>query len=436
MSISRTIRQLRRGRLPGQVVIQLTDRCNARCPQCGMRATNAFSRTTLDTAEVRRAIDAAARHGMPALSFTGGEPLLEMDRLVELINYAGRQGIPYIRTGTNGFAFCGKTPEERRQRITDVARRLANTPLRNFWISVDSAIPTVHEGMRGLQGVVEGIREAVPILHEHGIYPAANLGINRNLNGAATSEVRPEDFRDREDYLVAFRQAFDTGFRRFYAQVLDMGFTMANACYPMSVEPRTENLDAVYTATSEDRIVRFERDEKAVLFDTMRQVIPDYRPNLRVFTPLCSLLALSRHYRGEGGVSYPCRGGLDFFFVEAREGKAFPCGYRGHDDFGPMGDLNALPAGTASCRECDWECFRDPSELGGPLMDLLRHPWTLFKRFRQDREFAQTWFEDLRYYRSCGWFDGRRPPALERLHRHLHPVAPAPPAPARLPVRG
>jgi len=397
-----------------------------------MRATNPFARTTLDTAEVRRAIDVAARHGMAALSFTGGEPLLEMDRLVELITYAGRQGIPYIRTGTNGFAFCGKTAAERRQRITAVARRLANTPLRNFWISVDSAIPTIHEGMRGLKGVVEGIREALPIFHEHGIYPAANLGINRNLNGAATAEVRPESFRDRDGYLAAFRQAFDTGFRRFYAQVLDMGFTMANACYPMSVEPQTKGLDAVYTATSEDRLVRFERDEKAVLFDTLRQVIPDYRPNLRIFTPLCSLLALSRQYRDEAGISYPCRGGLDFLFVEAHAGKAFPCGYRGHDDLGPMSELSALPCGTASCRDCDWECFRDPSQLGGPLLELVRHPWTLFRRVRQDREFARTWFEDVRYYRSCDWFNGRCAPEPERLHRHLLP-APVPPAePVRL----
>ncbi len=25
------------------------------------------------------------------------------------------------------------------------------------------------------------------------------------------------------------------------------------------------------------------------------------------------------------------------------------------------------------------------------------------------------WFEDLRYYRACGFFDGRRPPELDRL---------------------
>jgi hypothetical protein len=128
---------------------------------------------------------------------------------------------------------------------------------------------------------------------------------------------------------------------------------------------------------------------------------------------------------------------VDFLFVEARTGRAFPCGYRGHDDFGKGGDLPEMPAPPAECRDCDWECFRDPSELAGPLIDLLRQPWRLARRFWQDREFARTWWEDIRYYRSCGWFHGRRPPDLPRLQRHALVERPsAPVVPARMPVRG
>jgi hypothetical protein len=32
--------------------------------------------------------------------------------------------------------------------------------------------------MGGLNGVIKGIEKALPIFHKHGIYPAANLGIN------------------------------------------------------------------------------------------------------------------------------------------------------------------------------------------------------------------------------------------------------------------
>ncbi|MEP9410851.1 MAG: hypothetical protein HRF42_05505 [Candidatus Brocadia sp.] len=38
---------LLRGRVPGQLVIQLTDKCNARCPQCSMRVSENYKRSTL-----------------------------------------------------------------------------------------------------------------------------------------------------------------------------------------------------------------------------------------------------------------------------------------------------------------------------------------------------------------------------------------------------
>lgn len=80
---------LRCNRIPGQLVIQLTDRCNAFCPQCGMRVTKKFKRSTLSADIVKRIIDAAAQKGVNVVSFTGGEPCLFLDQLVMFIKYAG-----------------------------------------------------------------------------------------------------------------------------------------------------------------------------------------------------------------------------------------------------------------------------------------------------------------------------------------------------------
>jgi molybdenum cofactor biosynthesis enzyme MoaA len=91
-----------RDRVPGQLIIQLTDHCNASCPQCGMRRNAPFRRTLLSLDDVRRIIDHAARSGITSLSFTGGEPFLFPDELITLIRYAGEAGIRYVRTGTNG----------------------------------------------------------------------------------------------------------------------------------------------------------------------------------------------------------------------------------------------------------------------------------------------------------------------------------------------
>ena len=91
---------------PGQVVIQYTDRCNASCAQCGMRASNSFSRSKLEMDDTKRLIDAMAEKGVQSISFTGGEPLLYLDEVAELATYAGQAGIPYIRTGTMVLFFA------------------------------------------------------------------------------------------------------------------------------------------------------------------------------------------------------------------------------------------------------------------------------------------------------------------------------------------
>ena len=68
---------------PGQLVIQLSDRCNALCPQCGMRVTAKFARSKLSGDDIKRILGAAAHNGVKAVSFTGGEPLLFFDELVD-----------------------------------------------------------------------------------------------------------------------------------------------------------------------------------------------------------------------------------------------------------------------------------------------------------------------------------------------------------------
>jgi MoaA/NifB/PqqE/SkfB family radical SAM enzyme len=193
--LSQVFRSILSNRIPGQVVVQITDRCNARCPQCGMRVTESFARSTLETDTIKRMIDAAACRGVQAISFTGGEPLLDLPRLVELIRYAGGAGIPFIRTGTNGFMLTNPEKKGFEDRVSRMVEQLADSPLRNFWISLDSAVDHVHDAMRGFPGVVAGIAKALPIFHQAGIYPAVNLGINRNVGGDANPIAASERIR-------------------------------------------------------------------------------------------------------------------------------------------------------------------------------------------------------------------------------------------------
>ncbi len=396
------------GQAPGQLVIQYTDRCNARCPQCGMRVTEQFERSKLDIETVKRIIDAAAEKGFSSVSFTGGEPLLFFEDVTQLLRYAREAGIRYTRTGTNGFLFTRSNAPDYRKHIVKIAETLAKSGLYTFWISIDSSVPEIHETMRGLNGVVEGIEKALPIFHDHGIYPSANLGITRSI-----TDRTPPDVANPVEFYEFFKRAF----RAFYNRVIEMGFTIVNTCYPMSVGNQ-KGLSAIYSATSDSPLVSFTADEKALLFKALFETIPGFRSKIRIFSPRSALYSLMRQYTVGNNFAYPCRGGIDFFFIDAENGDTYPCGYRGKENLGKFWDLKRPPARRKRvCRECDWECFRDPSELAGPLLSLVTAPWALAERIARDREYIGLWIEDIWYFSACNFFDCGKPPDFSRLSR-------------------
>ncbi len=400
----------------------MTNHCNAHCPQCGMRVKSKFPRSTLDRDTVKKILDAAAKRGVQAVSFTGGEPLLFLDDLTDLMTYAARIGIPFVRTGTNGFLLRNSHSPDFEDRVKRLAERLVKTRVRNFWISIDSAYGEVHEQMRGLKGVVAGIEKAIPIFHNAGLYPSANLGINRRVAGAGESGLLPDRFDSEADYLESFYQCYHQAFDRFYRFVHGMGFTIVNTCYPMSIsdEDQASGLSAVYAATSKENVVRFTPLEKAMLYKALMEIIPRHRHRMRIFSPLSSLYMLYEQHAAQKGQSraFGCRGGIDFFFINAEDGNTYPCGYRGNENLGKFWqiDLSSLTP-NGDCHRCDWECFRDPSELCAPVLQSLRKPLRLSRQMYRNPVYRRLWVQDLRYYQACGFFDGRKPMEERALNR-------------------
>lgn len=394
-----------RGR-PRQVVMQLTDRCNARCAQCGMNVTKGGPRGDMELETAKRVIDHCAALGVAALSFTGGEPFLTGTLLFELLDYAGQAGIGYLRTGTNGYAFAQPDKPDFTDRVTRLAENLARTRVRNFWISLDSADAAVHEANRGLPGMVEGVSRALAIFHAAGLYPTANLALNRFMGGG--DPLGGEDGQ-------ALSRAAGLALGRFFETAARLGFTMANCCYPMSDADREKGGQAVYAASASDARVTFSGPEKRALFRAVLDTVPRHRHRLRIFTPLCAVYALWRQYGDPPAAARPCLGGTSFFYVD-RFGGCFPCGYRGGENLGLFWKLPAERLDTKPhCRACDWECFRDPSELLGPLGDLTAGPAGWWRLLQADRRQLGLWLTDLRYFAACSQFDGRRAPDRRRL---------------------
>jgi len=398
-----------KGRIPGQVIIQCTDNCNGLCPQCSMRKSETFKRSKLSEVEIRKIIDSAAKQKIQSLSFTGGEPFLYEEQLISLIQYASDRNIPYIRTGTNGFMFTNSDSITFKDEIHVLAEKLSKTKLRNFWISIDSSDPQTHEQMRGLKGVIKGIEIALPIFHQYGLYPAANLGINRNTGGLGKISMK---MTDKEAFYGEFKDAFE----HFYKFVIDLGFTMVNACYPMSVDSSEDSeVTAVYGATSTNSIISFSKDEKIQLFKALMDTIPKFRSKIRIFTPLVSLYSLIKQYEGDENFSLPCHGGIDFFFIDSKEGNTYPCGYRGNENLGKFYDLDVSSLKSKPfCKACDWECFRDPSELLGFGINSVKHPLGYLNKSVKDATYHNLWKEDLKYYKMCDYFDGRKPMKINK----------------------
>jgi uncharacterized Fe-S cluster-containing radical SAM superfamily protein len=398
---------LLKGRAPGQLVIQFTDACNAQCPQCGMSVDNAFHRSKLEPQFVRRVLETAAGRGVMSVSITGGEPLLYSEQVLDLLAHARSLGIRYTRTGTNGFLFQRADASDFHRRVARLAVRLREARVYTFWISLDSADPTTHEQARGLPGVVDGIRRALPVFHDHGVYPTVNLGINRNMG-----KTPIEPLRDPDEFEKQAREAL----RDFYRAALDLGFTMANVCYPMGLG--NDDPVAAYQATSSAELVQFSSEERVILFRVLAEVTRDFRSRIRIFTPLSSLSALSSQHSGSDKGIAPCRGGVDFFYISAAGRLLYPCGFRGMEPLGDPTDAATWATGArADCLLCDWECFRDPSHLIAPLTRMVRRPDQVLRWIITDSDLARAWWRDWRYYSACSYFSSGQRLHPERLSR-------------------
>ena len=138
---------------PFEIVWNFTYSCNLKCKHCYEDA--GFHRPELTTDQALTAIDNLSRIanvGLPALSFSGGEPLLRKD-FFEVAAYAKKK-IPYISIATNGTLLT-----------KDNVKKLKEVCVDYVEISLDGASKGVHESFRRVSGCFEktmkGIRNCI-----------------------------------------------------------------------------------------------------------------------------------------------------------------------------------------------------------------------------------------------------------------------------------
>lgn len=141
------------GTLRPIVVWNSTQRCNLKCLHCYAQAQNTIFPGELSTEEGKAFIQDLADFGVPALLFSGGEPLLR-DDILELASWASKLGIRAVFS-TNGTL------------IKDgLAERIVEVGLAEVGISIDGLGP-INDRFRGHKGAFEaalqGIRSLVAL---------------------------------------------------------------------------------------------------------------------------------------------------------------------------------------------------------------------------------------------------------------------------------
>jgi radical SAM protein with 4Fe4S-binding SPASM domain len=124
------------------VVWNLTRTCNLKCVHCYTASEARKYPDEVTTAQAKATLDDLAEFKVPAVLFSGGEPLVRED-LFELAEYARSKHL-HVVLSTNGTLID-----------LEAAKKLKALEFAYVGISLDSAIPAMHDEFRGVQGAFE-----------------------------------------------------------------------------------------------------------------------------------------------------------------------------------------------------------------------------------------------------------------------------------------
>ncbi len=124
------------------VVWNITRTCNLKCVHCYTDSDAIKYPDEVSTAQAKAVLDDLAEFKVPAVLFSGGEPLVRHD-IFELAAYARGLGL-HVVLSTNGTLIDEAA-----------AKRFVELKFAYIGISLDSAIPAIHDEFRGMQGAFE-----------------------------------------------------------------------------------------------------------------------------------------------------------------------------------------------------------------------------------------------------------------------------------------
>ena len=123
-------------------LIDVTNRCNLRCPVCFANAAAAgylYEPTQDEIRQMLRNLRNLKPHPTPAIQYAGGEPTVRKD-IVELVAMAKEEGFTHVQIATNGLRLAKRE---------NLAQELKDAGLNTVYLAFDGVTPEPYINNRG-----------------------------------------------------------------------------------------------------------------------------------------------------------------------------------------------------------------------------------------------------------------------------------------------
>lgn len=192
-------------RHPTLVEIEVTERCNLRCPVCFMAAeefrTLAPPDPSLETIAAKYRYILQNTSPQTSIQLTGGEPTIRRD-LPEIVRLGRDLGFGAIEVNTNGVAIGGHP---------DYLKRLAEAGISGIYLQFDGLTAAVYERIRGED--LLGIKlRAIGNCRAAGVQVVLAMTVIKGINEDQLGQVLTFALQNRDVVAgIAYQPAFGSG---------------------------------------------------------------------------------------------------------------------------------------------------------------------------------------------------------------------------------
>lgn len=172
------------------VIMAITKKCSLQCDHC-FEWESLNKKESLSTGELIEIVQKLQEQGVSEIQFSGGEPLLKVDRIIEILNSADKRSTTFW-IDTSGFKFTKEN-----------ARLLKEAGLTGVFVSIDHFDPALHNRFRGFKDAFSWAETAVKNALEQDFVVTLSVCITREF---ATLENLGAYMEMARDMGVAFVQ--------------------------------------------------------------------------------------------------------------------------------------------------------------------------------------------------------------------------------------